>query len=61
MIDLSQDTEALAKRLAATLDKPLPLPIVLENIERNIPQHGMNPFNCLDGVRQAGNERRGGH
>ena len=40
---------------------PLPLPIGLKNIERHIPQHGMNAFDSLNDVRQAGNERTRSH
>jgi hypothetical protein len=51
----------LGNDLDAALDKPLPLPIVHENIERLISEHGMNPFDSLDDVGQVGNERTGGH
>ena len=47
--------------LDAALDKPLPLPIGFEHIERHIAQHGMNSLDSLDDVRQAGNERTCGH
>ena len=47
----------LGNNLDATFDEPLPLSIGLKNIERHIPQHGMNAFDSLDDVRQAGNER----
>ena len=51
----------LGNNLDAALDEPLPLPIILENIEWDIPQHGTNPLDGLDDVRQAGNERTCGH
>jgi hypothetical protein len=51
----------LGNNLDATLDKSLPLPIGLKNIERHIPQHGMNPFYSLNDIREAGNAGTPGH
>jgi hypothetical protein len=51
----------LGNNLDAALDEPLPLPIGLKNIERDIARHGMNAFDRLDDVRQAGNERTRSH
>jgi len=55
----------VAARLRNDLDaafyKPLPLPVSLKNIKWCIPQYGMNAFDSLDDVRQAGSERTCGH
>jgi hypothetical protein len=46
----------LGNNLDAAFDEPLTLPIGFKNIEGHIPQHGMNAFDSLNDVRQAGNE-----
>ena len=55
----------VAARLRNDLDaafyKPLPLPVSFKNIKWCITQYGMNAFDSLDNVRQAGNERTCGH
>jgi hypothetical protein len=51
----------LLNDLDAALDKPLPLPIGFERLERYILQHVMNAFDRLDDVRQTRNERSGHH
>ena len=44
----------LGNNLDATLDQPLPLLIGLKSIERNIQQYGIDTFDGLDDVGQAG-------
>ena len=51
----------LGNNLDATLDQPLPLPIGLKSIERNIQQYGIDTFDGLDDVGQAGDERTRNH
>jgi len=41
---------SLGNNLDAALDEPLPLPIGLEYIDRDVPQYGTNPFDSLDHV-----------
>ena len=51
----------LGNDLNPALDKPLPLPIGFELLERYILQHAMNAFNRLDDVCQTRNKRPGYH
>ena len=51
----------LGNNLNPALDKPLPLPIGFELLERYILQHAMNAFDRLDDVCQTRNERPGCH
>jgi hypothetical protein len=51
----------LGNDLNPALDKPLPLPIGFELLERYILQHAMNAFDRLDDVCQTRNERPGYH
>ena len=51
----------LENDLNPELDKPLPLLIAFELLERYILQHAMNAFDRLDDVCQTRNERPGYH
>jgi len=51
----------LGNNLDTALYEPLPLPIALKSIERQIRQYGMDAFDSLDDVSQAGNERTCSH
>ncbi len=54
-------TARLGNDLNAALDEPLPAPVVLESVERNIAEYMANPLDRLNDVRQPWSERPGSH
>jgi hypothetical protein len=58
---IRQMTTGFGNDLNTALDKPLPLPIVLKHLERDIRQNDANTFDRLDNVGQARDKRTCGH